>query len=74
MTSRLRELSAEVRELEDKLRRGGGAERIAKLHSQGKLSARERIAKLCDPESRFIEVGLMVAYDQYDGQAPAAGD
>ena len=73
MTSRLRELSAEVRELEDKLRRGGGAERIAKLHSQGKLSARERIAKLCDPESRFIEVGLMVAYDQYDGQAPAAG-
>jgi 3-methylcrotonyl-CoA carboxylase beta subunit len=73
MTSRLRELSAEVRELEKKLRKGGGADRIAKLHKQGKLSARERIEKLCDPGSRFLEVGLLVAYDQYDGQAPAAG-
>ncbi len=73
MTSRLRELSAEVRELEEKLRRGGGPERIAKLHAQNKLSARERITKLCDPDSRFIEIGLLVAYDQYDGQAPAAG-
>ncbi len=73
MTSRLRELSVQVRELEDKLRRGGGPEKIAKLHSQGKLSARERIEKLCDRDSRFLEVGLLVAYDQYDGQAPAAG-
>ena len=73
MTSRLHELSAEVRELEAKLMRGGGPERIAKLHSQGKLSARERVAKLCDSDSRFIEVGLLVAYDQYEGQAPAAG-
>ena len=73
MTSRLRELSAEVRELEKKLREGGGAERIEKLHKQGKLSARERVEKLCDPGSRFIEIGLLVAYDQYDGQAPAAG-
>ncbi|HZJ02009.1 MAG TPA: acyl-CoA carboxylase subunit beta, partial [Gemmatimonadaceae bacterium] len=70
---RLRGLSAEVRELEKKLREGGGAERIAKLHKQGKLSARERVEKLCDPQSRFIEIGLLVAYDQYDGQAPAAG-
>jgi 3-methylcrotonyl-CoA carboxylase beta subunit len=73
MTSRLRELSAQVRELEQKLRRGGGAERIAKLHSQNKLFARERIAKLCDENSQFIEIGLLVAYDKYDGQAPAAG-
>ncbi|MEO8195024.1 MAG: carboxyl transferase domain-containing protein [Gemmatimonadales bacterium] len=73
MTSRLRELSAEVRELEKKLRLGGGPDRIAKLHKQGKLSARERIDKLCDPGARFLEVGLLVAWDQYDGQAPAAG-
>jgi len=66
-------MSAEVRELESKLREGGGAERIAKLHKQGKLSARERVEKLCDPGSRFLEIGLLVAYDQYDGQAPAAG-
>jgi acetyl-CoA carboxylase carboxyltransferase component len=73
MTSRLRELSAEVRELEEKLREGGGPERIARLHSQGKLSARERVTALCDGGSRFLEIGLLVAYDQYDGQAPAAG-
>ncbi|MEO5902677.1 MAG: carboxyl transferase domain-containing protein [Gemmatimonadaceae bacterium] len=73
MTSRLHKLSAELRELEAKLRLGGGPDRVAKLHSQGKLSARERIHKLCDADSRFIEVGLLVAYDQYDGQAPSAG-
>jgi len=73
VTSRLRELGDEIRKLEDKLRDGGGADRIAKQHKQGKLTARERIAKLSDPSSRFIEVGLLVAYDQYDGQAPGAG-
>ena len=73
MTPRLRELSDDIRKLEDTLREGGGADRIAKQHKQGKLTARERIEKLCDPSSRFIEVGLLVAYDQYDGQAPGAG-
>jgi acetyl-CoA carboxylase carboxyltransferase component len=73
VTSRLRELSDDIRKLEDTLREGGGADRIAKQHKQGKLTARERIARLCDPSSRFIEVGLLVAYDQYDGQAPGAG-
>ena len=73
MTSRLRELSDDIRKLEEKLREGGGADRIAKQHNQGKLTARERIAALCDPSSRFLEVGLLVAYDQYDGQAPGAG-
>ena len=71
--SRLRELSAEVRSLEDRLREAGGAKRLQKLHDQGKLSARERVDLLRDPDSKFIEIGLLVAYDQYDGQAPAAG-
>ncbi len=73
MTSRLRELSAEVRELEGTLRAGGGAEKIARQHKQGKLTARERIAALCDPGALFVEIGLLVAYDQYEGQAPGAG-
>jgi acetyl-CoA carboxylase carboxyltransferase component len=73
VTSRLRELSTEVRELEARLRQGGGAARISKQHEQGKLTARERVALLCDPGTRFVEVGLLVAYDQYDGQAPGAG-
>jgi acetyl-CoA carboxylase carboxyltransferase component len=73
MTSRLHGLSAQVRELESTLRVGGGEERIARQHTQGKLTARERVTGLCDPDSHFLEVGLLVAYDQYEGQAPAAG-
>ncbi len=73
MTTRLRELSDEVRALEARLREGGGADKIARQHSQGKLTARERIERLCDDGSRFLEIGLLVAYDQYDGQAPGAG-
>ncbi len=52
---------------------GGGKERIARQHKQRKLTARERVDLLCDPDARFLEVGLLVAYDQYDGQAPGAG-
>jgi 3-methylcrotonyl-CoA carboxylase beta subunit len=70
---RLRELSRELRTLEERLREGGGSVRTERQHAQGKLTARERIAGLCDPETRFLEVGLLMAYDQYDGQAPAAG-
>ncbi len=73
MKSRLRELSAEIRVLEERLRQGGGRDKIERQHAQGKLTARERVAGLCDPGARFIELGLLVAYDQYDGQAPAAG-
>lgn len=71
--SRLRELSAEVRALEERLREAGGPRKLAKLHDQGKLSARERIELLRDPDSRFLEIGLLVAFDQYEGRAPAAG-
>jgi 3-methylcrotonyl-CoA carboxylase beta subunit len=73
VTSRLHALTEETRKLEAQLRLGGGLDKIERQHSQGKLTARERIAALCDANSRIIEIGLLVAYDQYDGQAPAAG-
>ena len=73
MTSRLRELSDDLRALEDRLRLGGGVDKIDKQHKQGKLTARERVLGLCDAGARFVEVGLLLAYDQYDGAAPAAG-
>ncbi len=69
----MRRLVAELHALEDRLRRGGGAEKAEKQHSQGKLTARERVALLVDPDTPFLEIGLLIAYDQYDGQAPAAG-
>jgi 3-methylcrotonyl-CoA carboxylase beta subunit len=71
--SRLRDLSAEIRALEARLREGGGADRIARQHKQKKLTARERVDLLGDPGTRFLEIGLLVAHDQYDGQAPGAG-
>jgi 3-methylcrotonyl-CoA carboxylase beta subunit len=71
--SRLRALTEELRELESRLRQGGGEKRIAKQHDQGKLTARERIALLLDPRTRFQEIGLLIAHDRYEGEAPAAG-
>jgi 3-methylcrotonyl-CoA carboxylase beta subunit len=70
---RLRALTQEYTALEERLRQGGGAGRIEKQHSQGKLTARERIALLLDPRTSLLEIGLLVAHDQYEGQAPAAG-
>src|SRR5882724_6354485 len=63
----------QLQELEDRLLSGGGPAKIDKQHRDGKLTARERIAKLIDPGSLFLEVGLLVAWDRYDGQAPGAG-
>jgi acetyl-CoA carboxylase carboxyltransferase component len=71
--SRLRALTAELRELETRLREGGGPDKIERQHGQGKLTARERIALLLDPGTYSQEIGLLVAFDQYDGGAPSAG-
>jgi len=43
------------------------------MHEKGQLSPRERVALLLDPDTPWLELGLLVAYDQYDGQAPGAG-
>ena len=69
----LRELTEEYRELAMRLRQGGGPQKIQREHDRGKLTARERITQLFDQDSDWLEIGLLVAYDQYDGQAPAAG-
>jgi 3-methylcrotonyl-CoA carboxylase beta subunit len=71
--SRLRELTEEYRALADRLREGGGAEKIQRQHDQGKLTARERVQRLCDRDAPWLELGLLVAWDRYDGQAPGAG-
>src|SRR5947209_1709652 len=70
---RLRELAADLQRLEAKVRQGGGPEKIERQHQQGKLTARERIELLFDKETFRQEIGLLVAYDEYKGQAPAAG-
>jgi len=71
--SRLRAATDDYLELAAKLREGGGKARVQKMHEQGKLAPRERVAGLLDPASPWLEVGLLVAHDLYDGQAPGAG-
>ena len=69
----MRHLVEQLQKLEGRLREGGGPARIEKQHRAGKMTARERVAALLDRDAGFLEVGLLVAYDRYDGQAPAAG-
>jgi len=69
----MKQLVDSLLELEDQLRHGGGPQKIEKQHRDGKLTARERIAQLLDRGSMFLEIGLLIAHDRYEGQAPAAG-
>src|SRR6185437_5116455 len=71
--SQMRQLVDGLLDLEDRLRLGGGPKKIEKQHRDGKLTARERIAHLADAGTMFLEIGLLIAYDQYEGQAPSAG-
>ncbi len=71
--NRLQHLTTELKELEARLRQGGGPDKIERQHSQGKLTARERVDLLLDKDSYTQEIGLLVAYDQYEGAAPGAG-
>ncbi len=72
-SKRLHQLTEELKDLEAKLRLGGGPDKIDRQHQQGKLTARERIERLLDKDAYAQEVGLLVAHDQYDGGAPGAG-
>ncbi len=70
---RLADLCSDLVALRARLREGGGEKRIARQHEQGKLTARERVDLLLDDGAPWVEVGLLVAHDRYEGQAPAAG-
>jgi acetyl-CoA carboxylase carboxyltransferase component len=60
---------------EEKLRQGGGPENAAKQHAKKRMTARERVDRLIDPESAFFELGIFAAYEMYQewGGAPSAG-
>jgi acetyl-CoA carboxylase carboxyltransferase component len=54
---------------------GGGRQAIERQHAKGRLTARERIARLCDEKTVFFELGAWAGWQMYDGWggAPAAG-
>ena len=65
-----------VAELRDRLRRvqaGGGPDAVAKHRKRGKLTARERIERLIDPGTDFLELGALAAGGMYNDEAPSAG-
>ncbi|TXF90381.1 acyl-CoA carboxylase subunit beta [Neolewinella aurantiaca] len=59
----------------EKIKEGGGKKRIMKQHDKGKLTARERVAQLIDPDTTFMEFGAFAGYEMYKeyGGCPAAG-
>jgi 3-methylcrotonyl-CoA carboxylase beta subunit/propionyl-CoA carboxylase len=71
--TRMRALVAQLKERTDLVRQGGGAKYVERHRAQGKLPARERIEKLLDPGSPFLELSALAAWDLYDNDAPAAG-
>ena len=66
-------LLAELSERLRTVQAGGGSRAIARHRERGKLLARERIARLCDPSTPFLELSSLAAWGLYDGEAPAAG-
>ncbi|MDW8338017.1 MAG: carboxyl transferase domain-containing protein [Thermoleophilia bacterium] len=66
-------LVAELRERTALVARGGGEKALERHRSRGKLPARERIDRLCDPGTTFLELGALAAWGLYDGEAPSAG-
>jgi acetyl-CoA carboxylase carboxyltransferase component len=67
------ELVAELRERTSQVARGGGDAALERHRSRGKLTARERIERLLDPDTAFLELSALAAWDMYEGQAPSAG-
>jgi acetyl-CoA carboxylase carboxyltransferase component len=70
---RMEALVAELRERTAEVARGGGEKAIERHRSRGKLTARERVDRLLDPGSAFLELGALAAWELYEGQAPSAG-
>ena len=71
--ARMEGLVAELRERLRKVQAGGGADAVAKHRKRGKLTARERIERLIDPGSDFLELGALAANGIYNDDAPSAG-
>src|SRR5512140_109455 len=69
----MNELVAELRARSAQVALGGGAKAMERHTSRGKLPARERIDRLVDPGTAFLELNALAAWELYDGDAPSAG-
>jgi acetyl-CoA carboxylase carboxyltransferase component len=71
--AKLQALVDELRERSARSATGGGEQAVERHRSRGKLLARERIDRLLDPGTAFLELNALAAWELYDDQAPAAG-
>ena len=70
---RMRRLVEETSEVATDIMRGGPEHARTRHLDRGKLLPRERVARLLDPGSPFLEVGLFAAHGMYEGEVPSAG-
>jgi 3-methylcrotonyl-CoA carboxylase beta subunit/propionyl-CoA carboxylase len=70
---RMEQLVGELRERLETARQGGGSKYLQRHREQGKLPVRERIERLLDRSTPFLELSPLAAYDLYDHEAPSAG-
>jgi len=72
---RIVDLLTKIKNEEEQIRQGGGAKAVESQHKKGRLTARERVAKLIDPGSQFFELAIYAAFEMYEewGGAPGAG-
>ena len=68
-----RALAAELKRQLECVRQGGGKENVERHKSRGKLFVRERIERLLDPGTAFLELSPLAAHGLYEGEAPSAG-
>ncbi len=62
-----------LRQRIEQVQQGGGPQAIARHRKRNKLLARERIQILCDPDTPFLELSPLAAWDMYENEAPSAG-
>ena len=70
---RMERLVADLRDRVSRAREGGGAKYLQRHRDQGKLPVRERLDRLLDPGSAFLEFSPLASTGMYDDAAPGAG-
>ena len=70
---RMQQLVTELRDRVSVVRQGGGPKYVQRHRDQGKLPVRERVDRLLDRGSPFLELSALAAFAMYDNDAPAAG-
>jgi acetyl-CoA carboxylase carboxyltransferase component len=72
-TTYFQQLIDQLQQHVEQVQQGGGTDAIARHRKRNKLLARERIQLLCDPDTPFLELSPLAAWDMYDNEAPSAG-